>query len=193
MDWLDLLAIQGTLKSLLQHHSLKASILRCSAFFMVHLSHPWVTPAPLKMTPPPGTKTLLFWPHCLCCPPASSCPFCIHNLDPPRLPTWGLSHTPLSRPSLKHPHASPCSGLKAVQISTLGVTSSGILWKSGLFPVKQVTLKMTILNALNFQVILSMLLLLSFWDYSHLKFLRDRYPPSCGQLFPKPCLMTAHW
>ena len=40
MDWLDLLAVQGTLKSLLQHHSSKASILRCSAFFMVQLSHP---------------------------------------------------------------------------------------------------------------------------------------------------------
>ena len=40
MDWLDLLAIQGTLKSLLQHHSSKASILRCSAFFIVQLSHP---------------------------------------------------------------------------------------------------------------------------------------------------------
>ena len=43
MDWLDLLAIQGTLKSLLQHHSLKASVLRCSAFFMVQLSHPYMT------------------------------------------------------------------------------------------------------------------------------------------------------
>ena len=40
MDWLDLLAVQGTLKSLLQHHSSKASILQCSAFFTVHLSHP---------------------------------------------------------------------------------------------------------------------------------------------------------
>ena len=40
MDWLDLLAVQGTLKSLLQHHSSKASTLRCSAFFMVQLSHP---------------------------------------------------------------------------------------------------------------------------------------------------------
>ena len=40
MDWLDLLAVQGTLKSLLQHHSSKASILRCSAFFTVQLSHP---------------------------------------------------------------------------------------------------------------------------------------------------------
>ena len=40
MDWLDLLAIQGTLRSLPQHHSLKASILRCSAFFRVQLSHP---------------------------------------------------------------------------------------------------------------------------------------------------------
>ena len=43
MDWLDLLAIQGTLKSLLQHHSSKASILQCSAFFMVQLSHPYMT------------------------------------------------------------------------------------------------------------------------------------------------------
>ena len=43
IDWLDLLAVQGTLKSLLQHHSSKASILRCSAFFMVQLSHPYMT------------------------------------------------------------------------------------------------------------------------------------------------------
>ena len=41
MDWLDLLAVQGTLKSLLQHHSSKASILQCSAFFIVQLSHPY--------------------------------------------------------------------------------------------------------------------------------------------------------
>ena len=43
MDWLDLLAIQVTLKSLLQHHSSKASILRCSAFFTVQLPHPYMT------------------------------------------------------------------------------------------------------------------------------------------------------
>ena len=43
IDWFDLLAVQGTLKSLLQHHSSKASILRCSAFFMVQLSHPYMT------------------------------------------------------------------------------------------------------------------------------------------------------
>ena len=43
MDWLDLLAVQGTLKSLLQHHSSKASILCCSAFFTVQLSHPYMT------------------------------------------------------------------------------------------------------------------------------------------------------
>ena len=42
MDWLDFLAVQGTLKSLLQHHSSKASILRCSAFFTVQLSHPYM-------------------------------------------------------------------------------------------------------------------------------------------------------
>ena len=43
MDWLDILAVQGTLKSLLQHHSSKTSILRCSAFFIDQLSHPYVT------------------------------------------------------------------------------------------------------------------------------------------------------
>ena len=43
MDWLDLLAVQGTLRSLLQHHSSKTSILWCSAFFMVQLSHPYMT------------------------------------------------------------------------------------------------------------------------------------------------------
>ena len=43
MDWLDLLAVQGTFKSLLQHHSSKASILRCSAFFTVQPSHPYMT------------------------------------------------------------------------------------------------------------------------------------------------------
>ena len=43
MDWLDLLAVQGTLKSLLQHHSSKASILQCSAFSTVQLSHPYMT------------------------------------------------------------------------------------------------------------------------------------------------------
>ena len=43
MDWLDLLAVQGTLKSLLQHHSSKASVLQCSAFFIAQLSHPYMT------------------------------------------------------------------------------------------------------------------------------------------------------
>ena len=43
MDWLDLLVVQGTLKSLLQHHSSKASVLRRSAFFIVQLSHPYMT------------------------------------------------------------------------------------------------------------------------------------------------------
>ena len=43
MDWLDLLAVQGSLKSLLQHHSSKASILQCSAFFIAQLSHPYMT------------------------------------------------------------------------------------------------------------------------------------------------------
>ena len=43
IDWLDLLAVQGTLKSLLQYHSSKASVLQCSTFFMVHFSHPYMT------------------------------------------------------------------------------------------------------------------------------------------------------
>ena len=51
MDWLDLLAVQGILKSLLQHHSLKASILRCSAFFAVQLSHLYMTTGkPIALT-----------------------------------------------------------------------------------------------------------------------------------------------
>ena len=65
MDWLDLLAIQGTLKSLLQHHSSEASPLRLSAFYMVQLSHPHVTPgntteAPVRAALPPP-----------CCAPTS--------------------------------------------------------------------------------------------------------------------------
>ena len=48
MDWLDLLAVQVTLKSLLQHHSSKASILHCSAFFIVQLSHPYMTTGKTK-------------------------------------------------------------------------------------------------------------------------------------------------
>ena len=57
MDWLDLLAVQGTLKSLLQHHSSKASILRHSAFFTVQLSHPCML------------GDLLFKKQCFCFPP----------------------------------------------------------------------------------------------------------------------------
>ena len=54
MDWFDLLAVQGTLMSLLQHHSSKEPILWCSAFFMVQLLHPYIT------TEPPG-KTLIYF------------------------------------------------------------------------------------------------------------------------------------
>ena len=50
MDWLDLLAVQGTLKSLLQHHSSKASILQCSAFFTVQLSYPYMTGKTIALT-----------------------------------------------------------------------------------------------------------------------------------------------
>ena len=60
MDWLDLLAVQGTLKSFLQHHSSKASILRHLAFFTVHLSHPYMTTGSyrlLKAIPVPEILT----------------------------------------------------------------------------------------------------------------------------------------
>ena len=57
MDWLDLLSVQGTLKSLLQHHSSKASILRHSAFLIVQLSHPYMTTG----------KTLTRWTFCWQC------------------------------------------------------------------------------------------------------------------------------
>ena len=61
MDWLDLLAVQGTLKSLLQHHSSKASILWCSAFFMVQLSHLYMTTE--KTTALPDD---LYWQSDIC-------------------------------------------------------------------------------------------------------------------------------
>ena len=50
MDWLDLLAVQGTLKSLFQHHSSKASILQCSAFFIIQLSDPYITGKTVALT-----------------------------------------------------------------------------------------------------------------------------------------------
>ena len=53
IDWLDLLTVQGTLKSLLEHHSLKASILQHSAFFMIHFSHPYMITG--------KTKALTIW------------------------------------------------------------------------------------------------------------------------------------
>ena len=49
IDWFDFLAVQGTLKSLLQHHNSKGSILQCSAFFMVQLSHPYVTTGKIQL------------------------------------------------------------------------------------------------------------------------------------------------
>ena len=69
IDWFDLLAVQGTLKSLLQHHSSKAPILQCSAFFMVQLSHPYTTTGKtIALTLEP-----LLAKQCLC--------FLIHFLD----------------------------------------------------------------------------------------------------------------
>ena len=68
MDWLDLLAVHGTLKSLLQHHSLKESILQCSAFFTVQLSHPYMTTGKiiaLTRQTFVGKVMLCFWICCL--------------------------------------------------------------------------------------------------------------------------------
>ena len=62
MDWLDLLAVQGTLKSLLQYHSSKASILRHSAFFIVQLSHPYMTTGKTIAL----TRWTLLTKQCLC-------------------------------------------------------------------------------------------------------------------------------
>ena len=62
MDWLDILAVQGTLKSLLQHHSSKASILRHLAFFTVQLTHPYMTTGKTIAL----TRRTLFLFHCLC-------------------------------------------------------------------------------------------------------------------------------
>ena len=62
MDWLDLLAVQGTLKSLLQHHSSKALILPCSAFFIVQLSHPYMTTGKTTVS----TRQALLAKECLC-------------------------------------------------------------------------------------------------------------------------------
>ena len=68
VDWFDLLVVQGTLKSLLQHHSSKASILHCSAFFMVQLSHPYMTTGKtvgLAMWTSVGKVISLLSIHCL--------------------------------------------------------------------------------------------------------------------------------
>ena len=61
MDWLDLLAVQGTLKSLLQHHSSKASILRCSAFFTLQLSHPYMTTGNIIASPLNTPVPRIWW------------------------------------------------------------------------------------------------------------------------------------
>ena len=71
IDWFDLFVVQGTLKSFLQHHSLKASVLWCSAFFMAHLSHPYMTTGKKNIALTIWTfvgkvMSLLFNPVCLC-------------------------------------------------------------------------------------------------------------------------------
>ena len=65
MEWLDLLAVQGTLKSLLQHHSPKASILGCSAFFVVQLLHPYMTTGKTIALTRPGSSNI--YSRCASC------------------------------------------------------------------------------------------------------------------------------
>ena len=93
IDWLDLLAIQGTLKSLLQHYSSKASILRCSAFFIVQLSHPYMTTGSLRPTLTSKELSFLVLDHLLCLLPS------LCNLSPRAL--WNFIHDKLS---LAHNH-----------------------------------------------------------------------------------------
>ena len=127
MDWLDLLAVQGTLNSLLQHHSSKASILQYSAFFMVQLSHPYMTtgktialtkrPFVGKVMPSTMAKLRL-------CVAAQSCPTLCDPMacSPPGSPVHGISQTRIvewvaisfsrgsSRP--RHQTCVPCAGRK---------------------------------------------------------------------------------
>ena len=90
MDWLDLLAVQGTLKSLVQHHSSKASILWRSAFFMVQLSHPYMTTGKIitltRWAFVGKVMSLLF--NCYHCP---NSPFSIGIVKLPRLACEGLN------------------------------------------------------------------------------------------------------
>ena len=88
MDWLDLLAVQGTLKSLLQHHSSKASILQCSAFFIVQLSHPYMTTRKKKQS--------FDYPdlcrHCCCCCCCSVASVVSDSVQPHRWQPTRLPH-----------------------------------------------------------------------------------------------------
>ena len=91
MDWLDLPAVHGTLKSLLQHHSSKASVLRCSALFIVQLSHPYMATGKTKAwTRHTFVSTFVRYykcEHLCCCSVTQSCP----NLcDPINRSTPGL-------------------------------------------------------------------------------------------------------
>ena len=90
MDWLDLLAVQGTLKSLFQHHSSKTSILRHSAFFMVQFSHPYITTGK-TITLPPSVHFTSVTQSCptLCDPMDCSLPgFSVHGILQVRTLEW---------------------------------------------------------------------------------------------------------
>ena len=95
MDWLDLLAVQGTLKSLLQHHSSKASILRRSAFFTVQLSHPYVTTGKIialtRWTFVGKVMSLLFRMHVICKPFPD---YRYLKSKKPQLPPWEYAVCP---------------------------------------------------------------------------------------------------
>ena len=111
MDWLDLFVIQGILKSLLQHHSSKASILQCSAFFIVQLSHPYMTTGKTitltRWTFVGKVKTLLF------------------NM----LSRFVIAFLPRSKCLLISWHQSPCAVIlepKKIKSVTVSLVSSSI-------------------------------------------------------------------
>ena len=96
MDWLDLLAVQGTLKSLLQHHSSKASIRQCSAFFIVQLSHPYMATGKTKALTLICLLFLAVW-GLPCCPRAFSSfgewgPLSVASCGFPRCSSMALEH-----------------------------------------------------------------------------------------------------
>ena len=116
MDWLGLLAVQGTLKSFLQHHSSKASILQCSAFFTIQLSHPYMTRDQIH-GPCSGSTVLTRQPGIsfCCCSVAKSCLTLCNPMD-------------CSTPGFPVLHYLPWSLLKFMPIESVMLSNYLILY-----------------------------------------------------------------